>query len=47
MYIWTELYFLTSDEEGFIDVNPADANNDLVAFGNDATQLAVGAVHVF
>lgn len=47
MYIWSELYFVTSDEEGFVDFNPENDDNDLFATGNEATQLAVGAVYVF
>ncbi|WP_416396834.1 porin [Allohahella sp. A8] len=47
LYVYTELYFVTSDEEGFIDINPDDADNSLVETGADATHLALGAVYAF
>ncbi|MAM87196.1 MAG: porin [unclassified Hahellaceae] len=49
VYVYTELYFITSDEEGFVDFDLNDDNQDDASLevGSDVTHLAFGAVYAF
>lgn len=47
LYVYSELYLITSDDEGFIDINPDDADNSLIETGRDSMHLALGGVYAF